>query len=130
MCDLSKGFKLCTCAGETLEREELDWTLQRKNEQLPLQHRRGKAAMPRFSNEEKALKKEILNFLNHGNCFDFDYNAQEDDFLRLRIHKKNNRWAAFRFVKGVWTNDLSTSLSSWRSQLTNFEKGKVKSNSE
>lgn len=126
MCDFHQGFKLCTCDGEQLLEAEIDWKLNRINKSIPIKHRRGRAAIPRFTNQEQTTKESILEFLNLNNCFDFDYEPQENDFLRIRIHKKNDRWAAFRFVRGTWTDDKSTSLSSWRSQLVKFEKGKLK----
>jgi hypothetical protein len=127
MCDLSKDFKLCTCIDDNVSQDEIDWTLMRKNKKLQIQHKRGRAAIPKFSAKENFLKKDILTLLNKENAFDFDYKGEEDDFLRLRIDKANNRWVAFRFVAGGWTNDTSTSLSSWRSQLVALDKGKLKS---
>lgn len=126
MCDLTKGFKLCTCAGEILKPEDIDWSLQRKDESLPILHVKGKASIPEFTNKEEELKQNIIELLNKENCFDFDYQVQEGDFLKIRIDKGNNRWAAFRFLKGEWRNDTSTSLDSWRRQMVHFEKGKTK----
>jgi hypothetical protein len=124
MCNLNKGFKLCSCT-EELKDDQTDWILKRKDRKPPVLHRKGKAAVPLFSKEEKALKTEIINHLNKENCFDFPFEASEDDYLRLRISKTNNRWLAFRFSNGKWENDTSTSLSSWRSQLRVWGQGKV-----
>lgn len=126
MCDFNSGFKLCTCAGEKLTNDTIGWTLQRKNQQLPIEYRKGRAAIPSFSNQEKSTKQIILQKLQEANCFDFDYQAQEDDFLSIKIDSKNNHWAAFRFVEGKWVDDNSTSLDGWRSQLVDYNKGKIK----
>ena len=126
MCDFNNDFKLCTCSGEKLKEDEIGWYLQRKNKKLPIQYRRGRVAIPRFSNEEQSIKETILKQLQAGNCFDFDYQAQEDDFLKIKLDADNFLWGAFRFVDGCWTDDNSTSLDGWRSQLVDYDKGKIK----
>ena len=125
MCNLDKGFKLCSCTKD-LQEDQIDWILMRKDKNLPLLHKKGIASIPLFSKEENELKTAIVKLLNQENCFDFPFEAKEDDFLKLRINKTNNSWAAFRFSTKKWQKDSSTRLSGWRSQLKKWGQGKIK----
>lgn len=122
MCDLTNGLRLCSCNAEQLPNEAIDWILQRKDKSLTPRNLRGKAAVPKFSEQELSQKEQILNLLNNNNCFDFDYQPQEGDFLRLRLN--SDKWAAFRFQNQVWKNDRSTVLDGWRSQMVDLDQGK------
>lgn len=122
MCDLTNGLQLCSCNAEQLPHEEIDWILQRKDNSLMPRNLRGKAAVPKFSEQELSQKEQILALLNNNNCFDFDYQPHEGDFLRLRLNSE--KWAAFRFQNQVWKNDRSTVLDGWRSQMVDLDRGK------
>jgi len=124
MCNLDKGLKLCTCAGQSLHKNEIDWILKRKDASLSPLKIMGKAAVPQFNQEEKQLIPQIVHALNNESCFDFDYQAQEDDFLLLRIDKTNHRWLQFRFLHQAWQHDRSTKFNTWRQQLSELDRGK------
>ena len=122
MCDLNEGFKLCSCDAELLKHEELDWYLDRVNPKLPLQHRKGRAAIPRYSTEQEVCLEEILKQLNNRNCFDFEYQPVKDDRLSVKVQDK---WFAYRYSGKSWGQDFSTSLEAWRSQLERHKEGKL-----
>lgn len=130
MCDLDKEFKLCTCAGEKLEIDDIDWILYRVDNSLPILHRKGKVKIQEYTNKEEKTKDKIVEELNDRNCFDFDFEPRTDDFIRMRIKKKalgkGDVWAAFRFGDHKWRKDASSSLAGWRSQLFKFNNGKIK----
>lgn len=122
MCDLSKGFKLCSCDGDKLSTKEIGWILRRKNENKEVQHIKGKPFIPIMSLDEKQLKTAVVQALNEQNCFDFEYQPQEDDFLKIKT-KRENIWFAFRYKKGRWQEDDSTKFNSWRQQLEQYKTG-------
>lgn len=124
MCDLSNGFKLCSCDGDQLKPEEIGWTLRRKDENKEIQNIRGKPFVPKFDLDEQQLKTTVAQALNERNCFDFEYQPQEDDFLSIRT-KRENIWFAFRYKKGRWQEDNSTKFNSWRQQLEQYKVGIV-----
>lgn len=123
MCDLSKEFKLCSCDETQLKDIEIGWKLSRLNSEKPLVHRRGRAALVHYTDSEANLRTKIEADLNNKNCFDFDFQAQEDD--RLSIKYQEHKWFAYRFRKGTWRQDNSTSLEAWRSQLEPYQDGKL-----
>ncbi|MCP4442687.1 MAG: hypothetical protein GY810_27595 [Aureispira sp.] len=124
MCDLTKGFKLCSCDGEQLKQEDIGWVLQRLDPDQPIQNIMGKVAIQRFNIEEETLRNNVEEYLNAQNCFDFDFQPQDDD--RIKIKYKTDTWFAYRHQNGQWKIDDSTSLSSWRSQLELHKNGKLK----
>lgn len=124
MCNLDKGLKLCTCAGQSLQPSEVDWILKRKDSSISPLKIMGKAAVPQFNQEEKQLIPQIVHALNHESCFDFTYQAQEDDFLLLRVDKTTHRWLQFRFLNQAWQHDRSTKFNTWRQQLSELDRGK------
>ena len=128
MCDLNDGFKLCSCEDvETLKKEEICWELKRINPEKTLYHKRGRAAVPHFSSKDNEVIEKIVKELNYRNCFDFDFEAQENDYLRLKVNIDNKeKWFAFRFMDKEWNLDKSTSLASWKTQLIAFKDGKLK----
>lgn len=113
---------LCTCEGEELT--DPDWVLERRDESIPEQHRRGRAAIPRYSESEAACLDEVISKLDDGACFDFDYAPQPGDVLMLRWERESVRWVRFRFESGGWTVDQSTALTGWRSQMVVAERGR------
>lgn len=123
MCDLDKGFKLCSCDEENLKVSEIGWKLTRVNPDKPLRPRKGRAARITYTDSETVLRKKIEMKLNGNNCFDFDFEPQESD--RLSIKYKENKWFAYRWMDGQWRQDNSTSLSAWRTQLEPYKDGKV-----
>ncbi len=122
MCQFNDNFKLCSCDAEELNAEEIDWILERINPENPLRHRRGKASIPRYNQEEQQQLDAIVSILNQRNCFDFDFQAMENDRLRLKI---NQQFYAFRFQEGQWELDKSTILHAWRTQLEPYKSGKM-----
>lgn len=125
MCD-HKNFALCSCNGEKLPFEAIGWILQRKNPQKEIEYVKGEPAQNILTSSEKNTKMEIAQKLNASNCFDFEYQPQEDDFLQIRTGQGKFTWYAYRFVKGKWQEDNSTSFDAWRMELEDYEQGKIK----
>jgi hypothetical protein len=124
MCDLSQGFKLCSCDGDKLAASEIGWILKRRDQHKKVSSIRGKPFIYRMNLSEKQIKSETVQQLNQRNCFDFEYQAQEDDFLKIKTGK-NDFWMAFRYQKGLWLADDSTKFDTWRQQLETHEEGVV-----
>jgi hypothetical protein len=124
MCDLSQGFKLCSCDGDKLAASEIGWILKRRDKHKEVSSIRGKPFIYRMNLSEKQIKSETVQQLNQRNCFDFEYQAQEDDFLQIKTGK-NDFWMAFRYQKGLWLEDDSTKFDTWRQQLETHEEGVV-----
>ena len=120
MCDLSDGFRLCTCDGES--EAEPDWVLERLDASKRPMARRGRVVMPRYSKHERSQRTRIIEALNEGTCFDFDYAPTVNDVLTL---KASGRVFRFRFRKGRWTFDRSNHLTAWRTQMVRLDQGKV-----
>ncbi|EAY24973.1 hypothetical protein M23134_03687 [Microscilla marina ATCC 23134] len=85
--------------------------------------------MPRYNTQEQQLQTLILNHLNAGSCFDFDYAPQVDDYLRIKGKVSDNtpeKWFGYRYSsKNQWHIDSSDSLAGWKTQLEELEKGKI-----
>lgn len=122
MCDLTENFKLCSCDANKLKNSEIGWYLDRINPSLPLEHRKGKAAMPRFNKNEKDCLSQILESLTTRNCFDFEYTPALNDRLCVKV---SGKWYPFRFSARGWESDKSTSLSAWRTQLERKIEGNI-----
>ena len=125
MCDLTQDFILCSCGEEDLPNEKIGWILKRKNEALEYMTSKGMPALNFLTEDQKEVKTSIVQRLNASNCFDFDYEPKNDDFLRIRSNENKKSWYAFRFYYGEWIEDDSTSYSGWRSQLENHKTGKI-----
>ncbi|MCP4442685.1 MAG: hypothetical protein GY810_27585 [Aureispira sp.] len=123
MCDLTKGFKLCSCDEEQLKREDIGWRLQRVDPNREMVYRKGRASIHTFNLEQETLRNKIVQDLNYQNCFDFDFEPQQDD--RLQIKFAEHQWFAYRYQNGQWQKDDSTSLDGWRSLLDNHKNGKI-----
>lgn len=121
MCDLREGFKLCTCSSD-LNWDDIDWVLKRINTDLPIYHRKGRAAISSFTTKQETQKQYILGELNNRNCFDFEYIPEKDDTLKLK--GSNDKWFSFRYTD-KWEVDKSTSLAGWKTQLELLQKGKI-----
>lgn len=126
MCNIKDGFKLCTCSSSAA----IGWELKRANPHLPLKHRRGKTVMTRYNASEQALQTLILDNLNQGNCFDFDYTPQDNDYLRIKGQAANSdapKWYRYRYQskKQQWQIDTTSSLAAWKTQLEGLEKGEI-----
>lgn len=131
MCNIKDGFRLCTCAIEesTPTADAIGWELKRVNLNLPLHHRKGKAVIPRYNTSEQSLQTLILDNLNKGNCFDFDYSPQANDYLKVKGSTAHNNAKWFRYCysdkKQQWQIDTSDSLAAWKTQLESLNQGKI-----
>ncbi|WP_299465192.1 hypothetical protein [uncultured Microscilla sp.] len=129
MCNINDGFRLCTCQTENNPTFEIEWVVKRSNPFLPLQHHRGKAVVPHYNTQEQQLQTLLLNNLNAGNCFDFDYTPQTNDYLYIKGKISSNaeeKWFSYRYSnKRQWQIDSGNSLAGWKTQLEGLEKGKM-----
>ncbi|MCP4437711.1 MAG: hypothetical protein GY810_02100 [Aureispira sp.] len=123
MCDLTKGFKLCSCDGEQLKQEDIGWVLQRLDASKEIAYRIGSVAIHHLDEKEETLRNNIEEQLNTQNCFDFNFQPKQDD--RLQIKYSAHQWFAYRYKEGQWQIDTSTSFDGWRSQLEPFKDGKL-----
>lgn len=117
MCDLADGLKLCACDEDLADP---DWVLERRDESLMANARRGRALIPRYSVSEKACLERVLERLEAG-CFDFPYRKTEGDVLHLRGDARVYR---FRVEHGRWVLDRSNSLAGWRTQMVEALRGR------
>lgn len=98
MCDFNKPIKFCTCSPEELERETVYWELAKFISHNP--HVRGRLAMGR--DEIQGLTKEkVLEYLNSGKAFDFEYTPKSRDILYI-IGEGSFRFMGFIFDNGTW----------------------------
>ena len=77
--------------------------------------------VPHYSDQERECLERVLEQLNAGACFDFDYVPQEGDVLTLEHESKRYR---FRFEAAGWTLDRSTALTGWRAQMVRAVAGR------
>lgn len=125
MCDLKGDFKLCSCDGDKLPIEKVDWILERKNHEIPARFLKGSAARNFIDGHKKHIQSLIATELNKRNCFDFKYSPNKDDLLKIKQREIGPiRWYNFRFINGQWTKDNSTAFDAWRSQHEYYKNGK------
>jgi hypothetical protein len=127
MCKITEGFKLCTCAADQLSDKEIGWVLYRQDKDKKVSAIRGKPVVITFSNSDTENKEKIVAILNEGNCFDFDYEPQADDYLKIKVNLDRHTWYNFKYEYKNWQDDRSTSFSGWRQQLEQHERGAIES---
>lgn len=83
MCDISEGFKLCTC--DHVDLGHSHWKLLRfQGEQNII------LGTPNFDKVKDILDMQFVeDELNDRNCFDFDYSPQAGDRLIIKVMKEN-----------------------------------------
>lgn len=118
MCDLSEGFRLCTCAGDG----PFDWTLARRDRTLPEQVLRGMWAAPRWDDDDRLRKLFLLDHLNGDAPFDVPWEAQVDDLFTATLKGKA---LVFRFDGDAWVEDLGSPFASWWRQMVEQRRGTV-----
>jgi len=122
MCDITDGFKLCTCTDqEQQELGDLCWVLQRRKASIvPKCDVVGSIVFPEYSKQEEDMITLVLQNLNQRNCFDFRYRPLESDVLTIIIQEDAYR---FRFLDKCWHFDESTGFEAWREQMVFKKKG-------
>ena len=80
MCDIIDGFKLCTCK-DKVDKSKPHWILERliKKENIIRDDVLIGILSPYYIDNIET----ILNELNNGNPFDFEYSPKENDMLKL-----------------------------------------------
>lgn len=112
MCNVTHGFKFCTC--ETGEKSgsplpEYKWQLTRyagKIENGPV----GSIIGPSADLGEGLTEEAILEVLNSGEAFDFAYQPAEDDSLNVSYKPGNSQfygYSSFIFKSGSWTTGMN-----------------------
>ena len=96
MCNTIDGFKLCTCS-DKVDKSKPHWILERlikKEDKI-----RGDVLIGILSAYYANNIKKILNELNNGKPFDFDYNPKDNDMLELNFDEdtfsliyKKDKW--------------------------------------
>ncbi|MCB9673375.1 MAG: hypothetical protein H6734_28185 [Alphaproteobacteria bacterium] len=94
MCDVSDGFRLCSCDTG----EPADWVLYRGRRPHAFELMRGFTAVPTEDDELQALF--VLDGLQEGGRFDFDYTPEEGDVVTLR--KLGPTGTSFEYHEGRW----------------------------
>jgi len=124
MCDVSEGFRLCTCEPG----EPFDWVLQRRDRSLPLQGRRGRVIRSKVPDDVLTTSAALLEGLNReGGAFDFEYTPEAGDILVVTLAGHTHRFAWRKpFLRaGRWGWDESNGLTGWRSQMVDQTVGRV-----
>ncbi len=125
MCDLTQGFRLCSCAANELAPEDIGWILKRINHDIMPPPLVGTTAINFTSLSEAEIKKKLLHLLNTTACFDFEYQPKESDFLYLRVNLPNHHWFHFSYLNGAWKEERQNHLSTWQRQLEHYKQGKI-----
>lgn len=96
MCDVSDGFRLCTCPGGA----EPDWLLFRRGspDRGPLELMRGFSPIP--TEDDELRKLFIVDGLEEGGCFDFDYEPADGDVLSFP--RLGSGGSSFQREAGRW----------------------------
>lgn len=98
MCDITGPFKLCTCTGK-IDKNMPYWVLhQGVNEKDPSQFRMGEPIIP--ENFDFRVGNRVIEDLNSGSAFDFEYKPQENDHLEIILDNENS--ALFSYSRGKW----------------------------
>jgi len=114
MCDFSKGIKLCSCDGEQIELRGSGGS--KPDQEIPLiyiwrlyrliqkTHPRmlGKFMTPSNDIGEGLNAEWIAQKLNEENCFDFNYQPGEGDYLKIQRNEIGSPFISFAFKKGKW----------------------------
>lgn len=123
MCDISNGFKLCTCKGRP-KKSEPHWVLERQDTNIITRCEiMGMPIFPEYTQEEESQINLIVKQLNQGNCFDFAYQPTEGDVFTMHFPPDNDY--RFRYQSGIWEQDDSTAFDGWREQMVRKKKGKI-----
>jgi len=101
MCDIKKGFKLCTCG--KIKASEADWTLRRVRKDIFIV---GEVIPYMLSEEETSVHMNLTEELNDRNCFDFRYKPLENDELKIRISDQEDNWYVFKYQSGRWVDQI------------------------
>lgn len=105
MCDISKGFTLCSCADKKalLKRKEKTWIWQlvRETREEDCQII-GEAIMPYYSAMDKELETIIEQELNSRNCFDFEFQPEQGEYLQLYNTDRPDKIFIFQFNGKRW----------------------------
>jgi hypothetical protein len=126
MCDLDKEFKLCTCNALQLLFHQVGWVLHRKTIEGPSKVIKGMApAKEILTGTETYIKKVIVEQLNSRNCFDFDYEPIDGDFLEVKV---GDKWHGFSCSKGNWTEITNHPYNTWREHLKKLKRGIIDKN--
>ena len=131
MCKLKDGFKFCTCLDEKgIEAEPgaFIWRLKRINPKLPMHQVLGMIFLPAEDEDAQAIQKRVLGALNdHNDCFDFDYQPTDKDFLIIDLDDSGYRFLQYIYdaAQNQWLPSDSCHLESWRQQLEPLQEGKI-----
>lgn len=142
MCSFEGEILFCTCSHLSNENStdkkdtnskntELYWQIIRvcyKDIDLfEMEH--GRSVIPSESIND-FLATDILHKLNNSHCFDFDYQAQDNDYLLITKRKPNLEdyshsfpYLCFVFEKNVWTIDT---FDEFNTVLTGIKNGRLK----
>lgn len=104
MCQQNDKLLLCTCLDNDEEPTKLPlkWVLERYLGERK-SNRIGKIIRP-FDSINGLAIDDIINQLNNGNCFDFEYTPVERDCLHINNLEEhpNYRYMKFIFLNGKW----------------------------
>jgi len=116
MCDIKKGFKLCTCG--KIKASEADWTLRRIRKDIFIV---GEVIPYMLSEEETSVHMILTEELDDRNCFDFTYKPVENDEVKIRIADQEDNWYVFKYQSGRWVDQIFPEIGN---RL--YKKGKIK----
>lgn len=100
MCTEGEKLIFCSCEGE-IDKSQPNWRLMRYIQTIPSELR-GKILMPSKSLDSGFSEALVLQQLNEGNIFDFDYSPQEKDWLRIDAGGSSSKYLSFYFKADKW----------------------------
>jgi hypothetical protein len=120
MCDFSTGFKFCTC--EDFKQNTTDipyiWQLTRwlGNKETNMM---GSIIGPSDSLGDGLTIELVLEKLNTGNCFDFEYIPQENDQLQINYTNSENEYSymSVKYNHREWKEGMNSKFTSITKKL-------------
>jgi hypothetical protein len=129
MCDFDKGFKLCSCGNDAIKfreqefyrkvNDELVKIPNKKNDKIPLIYiwslsifegmnespEMGRYILPTNDIGQGLNAEWIALNLNCGNCFDFEYEPEEGDNLKIHQNEISSPYISFIYNNKEWKID-------------------------
>jgi hypothetical protein len=119
MCTTNEGFKFCTC--DDINKAEYVWWLTRylgNDENGPV----GSIVPPAHDLGQGLTNGHILQLLNEGKAFDFDYRPVERDSLCIRHSLRGGYgYMSFLYEGGKWIEGMNPAFTSITEEIAKGE---------
>lgn len=120
MCDFSTGFKFCTCEDFNQNTTDIPyiWQLTRwlGSKETNMM---GSILGPSNSLADGLTIELVLEKLNTGNCFDFEYIPQENDQLQINYTNSENEYSymSVKYNHREWKEGMNSKFTSITKKL-------------